>query len=265
MSACQAPFGLGQPSTRALENGAVGTLAAAKSFEIAGSYTESGLQWSIEMQVVRSGIRHVIVSSSATKLEAIIFLDPTGFIVTDGYFRGNQFLSQHMGDDPASRNLVKAAENAWWKSSAAQVPRLPDLIDGAAFRTTFLGTALSQRTDHVVVDGLDAVNLSGPRADVYVDANPPHQLLRLRLQKGASVDGIFDADFSDGGTRKPGSRLGATPANQDVRPRPEGRRSAHPLRPGALHRRATAALRTGALSPGPGLRAATPAHDRAAA
>ena len=198
MSACQAPFGLGQPSTRALENGAVGTLAAAKSFEITGSYTESGSQWSIDMQVVRSGIRHVIVSSSTTKLEAIIFLDPTGFTPTDEYFRGNQFLSQHMGDDPASRNLVKAAGNAWWKSSAAQVPRLTDLIDGAAFRTTFLGTALSHRTDHVVVDGYDAVNLSGPRADVYVDASPPHHLLRLRFNKGASVDGIADADFRYG-------------------------------------------------------------------
>ena len=195
LSVCQAPFGLGQPSTRALENGAADTLAAASSFEISGTYTEAGTSWMIDMQIVRSGRRHMTVSSSDMKLEAIIFFDPAGTTPTDSFFRGNAYLSQHMGADPASRNLVKAAGNAWWKGTAVDVPRLPDLTEGSALRATFLGTAVTQRKDNVVVDGSDAVNLSGSRADVFVAANAPHQLLHLRMKSGATVDGVSAADF----------------------------------------------------------------------
>ena len=164
-SACDVPFSLGQPSTRSLENGAAGGLTTAKSFEIIGSYTESGDRWSIDLQVTPPASQHVVVSKADLKLEAIT-------IGTTAYFRGNQFLSQHMGTDLLSRNLVKAAGNAWWAGSASNVPRLPDLTDGSNFRSTFLGTNLSQRSEHASVDGLDAVDLSGPRADVFVAANP---------------------------------------------------------------------------------------------
>jgi hypothetical protein len=198
LSACQAPFSLGEPSTRALENGAVESLTAARSFEIAGTYSESGEQWSIDLQLARPSSQHVLVSKADLKLEAIMFFDPTGLSSRDvAYFRGSQFLSQHMGSDPLSRNLVKAAGNSWWSSSigAIPVPRLPDFTDGAAFRATFLGSAVSQRTDHVSVDGLDAVNLSGPRADVFVAGSAPYGLLRVRLKKGVLIDGISDADL----------------------------------------------------------------------
>jgi hypothetical protein len=100
-----------------------------------------------------------------------------------------------MGDDLISRNLVKAAGNGWWRGTPGQVPQLPEMTDGAAFQSTFLGTAVSERTDHLVVDGLAAVNLSGPRADVFIAAESPYRLLRLHLKQGASVDGISDADF----------------------------------------------------------------------
>lgn len=195
LSVCQAPFGLGQPSTRALENGAADGLAAAKTFEITGTYTESGNSWTIDLQVVRSGSRHVVISTADLKLEAIVFVDPAGVNPSDSYFRGNQYLSQHMGNDPASRNLVKAAGNAWWKGAAAQVPALLDLTDGPAFRTTFLGTAVTRREDNVSIDGIEAIDLSGPRADVFIDAKEPHQLLHLRLKNGATVDGVSAADF----------------------------------------------------------------------
>jgi hypothetical protein len=195
LSACQAPFGLGQPSTRSLENGAVDTLAAATSFEIKGTYVDAGLEsWSVDMQVVRFSGWHVTVSTPNLNLEAIVLLDSNG-LLTDSYFRGNKYLAQHMGSDPASQNLVKAAGNAWWKGAAADLPRLVDLTEGAALRSTFLGTAVTTRVDNVAVDGIDAVNLSGPRADVFIAANPPHQLLQLRLKKGASVDGVHDADL----------------------------------------------------------------------
>jgi hypothetical protein len=194
-SGCQAPFGLGQPSTRALENGAVDTLAGARSLEITGTYTESGHSWTIDLQVVRPGSQHVMVSAVGVKLEGVILVNPTTLTVTESYFRGNQFLSDHLGSDAASRNLVKAAGNAWWKGFGTFVPQLPDLTGGAAFRAAFLGTAVSNRTDQVTVDGVDAVNLSGPRADVFIAANAPHQLLRLRFKAGASIDGIAGADF----------------------------------------------------------------------
>ena len=197
LSACQAPFGLGEPSTRSLEDGATGTLAEAKSFEITGSYRAAGDVWSIDLQLAPHEAQHVVVSSSALKLEALVFFDAGGS-ATDAYFRGNQYLSQHMGADPASRNLVKAAGNGWWKGAAGDVPRLLDLTDGPAFRLAFLGTAVTTRTDHVDVDGVDAVNLSGPRADVFIAASAPHRLLRLRVKAEATIDGITEADLKYG-------------------------------------------------------------------
>jgi len=209
LSACDVPFNLGQPTTRALENGAADGLTLANSFEITGSYTEkfagassggvvaaSGARrptvpisrWTIDLVVVKPNTEHVLLSGGGVKLEAII-------IGADAYFRGQEYLSQNMGSDPLSRNLVKAAGNAWWKGSAGNAPRLPDLTDGNTFRTTFLGSAVTQRSDHVAVDGLDAVELSGPRADVFIAASPPYRLLRVHLKSSVVVDGITDGDL----------------------------------------------------------------------
>lgn len=188
LSACDIPFGVGQPTTRALESGAADTLTAASSFEITGSYNEADVQWSIDLQVTRPGTQHAVVSTAAVKLEAIV-------LGNDAYFRGKEFLSQRMGSDPLSRNLVKVAGNAWWKGSSNLLPRLPDFTDGTTFRATFLGTNVTQRTDHVLVDGLEAVDLSGPRADVFIASNPPYQVLRVHLKTGAVIDGIRDGDL----------------------------------------------------------------------
>jgi hypothetical protein len=188
LSACVPPFGLDLPTTRSLETGATGTLVAADSFEITGSYSEGSNQWSIDLQLSRPGSKHVTVTTSDVKLEAIILGDTA-------YFRGQQFLSAHMGSDIVSRSFVKAAGNGWWKGSAGQVPRLSDLSDGNAFRSTFLGQAATQRTDHVSVDGIDAVELSGARGDVFITAQPPYRVLRVRLKHGVVVDGLRDADL----------------------------------------------------------------------
>jgi hypothetical protein len=206
-AACDLPFALGQPTTRALEKGAEDTLTAARSFEVTGSYVEtevqptipnpaasgartnlSGAHIDVDLQVSRPVTQHAVISTTGLKLEAIV-------LGNDAYFRGNQFLSQHMGGDPLSRNLVKAAGNSWWKGSAGQLPRLPDFTDGTTFSATFLGTAVTQRTDHVSVDGLAAVELSGPRADIFIGSSPPYQVLRVHLKAGAVVDGISDADL----------------------------------------------------------------------
>jgi hypothetical protein len=204
LSACDPTFGIGQPTTRALENGAVASLDAAKSFRIRGTYTDQSttltlpasstrttpadIRIALDMQMVRPNTLHVVVSAADVKLEAIV-------LGGDAYFRGNQFLSQHMGSDPLSRNLVRVAGNSWWKGSAGNVPSLPDLTNGATFRATFLGTAVTQRSDHVSVDGVDAVGLSGPRADVFIGANPPYRVLRVRIKKGVVIDGITDGDL----------------------------------------------------------------------
>jgi hypothetical protein len=100
-----------------------------------------------------------------------------------------------MGADPLSQDLVKAAGNAWWRGSAGQVPQLQDLTDGATFRATFLGPAVTQRIDHVTLDGVDAVELSGARADVYIAAQAPYNLLRVHMNKKVVIDGISDGDF----------------------------------------------------------------------
>jgi hypothetical protein len=188
LSACDLPLGLDLPTTRSLESGATGTLIAADSFEITGSYTEGSDQWSIDLQLSRPGTEHVTITTSAVKLEAII-------LGNNAYFRGQQFLSAHMGSDLGSRSLVKAAGNGWWKGSAGHVPQLTDLTDGTAFKATFLGQAVTQRTDHVSVDGIDAVDLSGARGDVFITAKAPYRVLRVRLKHGVVVDGIRDADL----------------------------------------------------------------------
>ena len=187
-TACEPPFGLGLPATRAVENGAVSTLEAARSLEISGTYNDSGQTWSLDVQVLRPDSEHAIVDGPPGKLEAIV-------LGKEGYFRGQEFLSQHMGSDPISRNLVKAAGSGWWKGSAADAPRLPDLTGGDLFRATFLGSAVTQRTDGLVVDGLSAVELAGPRAEVFISESAPYRLLRVHLRKGVTVDGLMEADL----------------------------------------------------------------------
>ena len=188
LSGCDLPVGLDLPTTRSLETGAIGSLSAADSFEITGSYSEGSNQWSIDLQLSRPDAEYVTVTTPALKLEAIILGNKT-------YFRGQQFLSAHMGSDLVSRSFVKAAGNGWWKGSAGQVPHLTDLTDGNAFRSTFLGQAVTQRIDRVSVDGIDAVDLSGARAEVFITAKAPYRVLRVRLKHGVVVDGIRDADF----------------------------------------------------------------------
>ncbi|HXC76559.1 MAG TPA: hypothetical protein VNU19_05860 [Candidatus Acidoferrum sp.] len=187
-SACALPFGLGLPTTRALETGAANTLSAAQSLEIVGSYTESGQPWTIDLQIARPDDEHVVARGPGVSVEAIV-------LGTNAYYRGQAFLSQHMGGDPLSRNVVKAAGNAWWMGSIGLVPLLPDLIDGGKLKSTFLGTAATQRTDHVSVDGVDAIDLSGPRADVFIRAAPPYDLLRVHMKNGVVIDGLGAADL----------------------------------------------------------------------
>lgn len=210
LSACDLPFGLGTPSTRALEAGAETGLRGS-SFEMTGAYTGAGVSlpvpvasgartsspaptpasdttWTVDLQISRPGGHHITVTGTNMKVEVIVIGDAA-------YFRGHQFLADHMGTDPISQELVKAAGNAWWKGSAGQVPQLQDLTDGATFRATFLGPAVTQRTDHMTVDGVDAVELSGPRADVFIAAQSPYNLLRVRMKQKVVIDGISDGDF----------------------------------------------------------------------
>jgi len=188
LSACDLPFGLGTPTERALESGALASLTAS-SFEITGSFTDSGDKWSIDMQLLpRTTAEHLTVSGPKVNVEALIFGDVA-------YFRGHQFLSDHMGSDTLSRDLVAAAGNAWWKGSAGLAPQLPDFTGPSGFKATFLGSAVTQRTDGVSVNGVDAVALSGPRADVYLASAPPNRLLYLQTKKGVVIDGIADVQL----------------------------------------------------------------------
>ena len=198
LAACD-PFGL--PSTRALENGATTMLKTATSYEMAGTYTASNATWSIDLQTERSAspARHLTVSSAGKKVEAII-------IGGAGYFRGQDFLASHL-TQPNSQVLISAAGSAWWKSSVGLVPNFPELTNGDAFRATFLGQAVTTRTDHQPVSGEDAVELSGSRADVYIASTAPYNLLRVHLRRGVVVDGISDADFL---FTHVGSRFGIT-------------------------------------------------------
>ncbi|TMC50868.1 MAG: hypothetical protein E6J20_16540 [Chloroflexi bacterium] len=185
LSACDV---LGLPATRALENGAAGMLGSAKSFEVAGSYVESGVSWNIDLQIVRPNVKHLVATSQGDTVEAVI-------IGPDAYFRGQQFLAKHLAGNPLGPSLARAAGKSWWKDAAGLAPSLPELTDGVAFRATFLGSAATQRTDHQPVSGLDAVELSGARADVFIASAPPYELLRVHLNKSVVIDGISNADL----------------------------------------------------------------------
>ena len=189
---CAAPFGLGEPTTRALEQGAADSLSATSSFEVTGMYLEGTAPLRTDLQVTRGGALHMVFNAGTqNQLEAIV----------DGgrsYFRGQRYLAAHLGSDPASQSLAAAAGVSWWKSSVASVPALPDLLDGAGFRAAFLGPAVTSRTDHVTIDGADTVELSGRRADVYIGEAGPHRLVHLRMKSGVMVDGIYGGDFHYG-------------------------------------------------------------------
>jgi len=165
LTACGLPFGLGLPSIRALNSGAAASLDAAKSFRISGSYTESVAAWKIDLELVRPATAHVLLSGASDDLEAII---------TDqgSYFRGQKFLSDHMGPDPVSRSLVQATGNAWWTGLSAAAPNFPDFTKGSSLASTFLGTAVTSRTDNVSVDGVPGIF----RAMVAGDANASVEL-----------------------------------------------------------------------------------------
>src|SRR4029077_4017265 len=109
LAACSLPFGLGTATERALESGVTASLSSS-SLELAGSYTGPGVaipgsgagsnaasstSWSIDLQLNRPANQHLTVSGTNLKVEAII-------TAGDAYFRGQQFLSDHMGDDPLS-------------------------------------------------------------------------------------------------------------------------------------------------------------------
>lgn len=188
VTACDPTLGLGLPATRALEDGAAQGLTGATSYELKGAYTDGSTHWTVDMQIARTAGEHVIVSDGSETVEAVV-------LGGDAYFRGQSFLARHMGSDTLSANLVKAAGNSWWKGPAGYVPRLADLTDGATFKATFLGSAVTTRTDHVWVDGVEAVDLAGPRADVFIAASPPHRLLRVRMKKGLTIDQVGDGDL----------------------------------------------------------------------
>ena len=203
VAACEPPFQLGQPTTRELETGASDLLTAAGSFTLTGTYTDStGAGWTISAVFLRPDREDVVVSRPGVKVEALL-------IGSQAYFRGQAFLAEHMGTDALSQTLVKAAGNAWWKGSTEFAPQLPDFTAGPAFRSTFLGSAVTRRTDHVAIDGAEAIELSGPRADVYIRAAAPHDLMRVQTRKDVVIDGLARPDFEYGNFNRRGTEITA--------------------------------------------------------
>jgi len=188
VSACEPPLGVGLPTVRELESGAIARLASARSLEVAGSYLESGDAWDVDVQVVRAGAQHVLAVRGGVHVEAIL-------IGKDGYFRSQELLAQQLNGDPASRSLAAAAGNGWWKGLVSSAPKLSDFTESDKVKATFINADLVSRRDHVAESGVDTAVLSGPRGDVYIREAAPHELVRLRMAPGATVDGITRADL----------------------------------------------------------------------
>ena len=189
LAGCELPFDLGKPTTRVLESGATDAMGPTASFSLRGTYAAENAAWTISMSFARPGRQHLIATGKPGQVEAIV----------DGgqaYFRGQQFLASHMGSDPQSQALVRAAGNAWWKASVSLLPSIPDLTTGAGLRATFLGAAVTQRMDDVPIDGVLTAELSGPRGAVYIAEANPHRLVHLRMKAGAAIDSLLGADFA---------------------------------------------------------------------
>src|SRR5215831_1347386 len=92
LSACDLPFGVGTPTTRALEGGVEDSLNSSSSFEVTGFYTQvqtpppaplvsgarvtppqAGARWTIDLHV-NSGLaaQHMLLTTTGVKLEAIV-------------------------------------------------------------------------------------------------------------------------------------------------------------------------------------------------
>src|SRR5579859_7914934 len=196
VAACDLPFDLGKPTTRSLEAGVADGLGPSATFAMYGSYAAGGQRWQVSAVLVRPDREDISVTGPGGQVEAIL-------IGGRAYFRGQSFLAKHMGGDPQSQQLVRAAGNAWWAGSSAFAPTMPDLTTGAAFRSTFLGAAVTHRADDVAIDGLLTVELSGPRADVFIRQDQPHYLVHLRMKRGVVVDGLGGADLSYGSFDSP--------------------------------------------------------------
>lgn len=164
-------------------------LNSTRSYEISGSYGSAAAPWTIDQQLTRPNARHVLLDHQDLKVEAII-------VGKDAYFRGQAFMASRLGQNPDVPGLVQAAGNAWWRDTVSLVPSLPDFTDGATFRATFLGSAVTERADHRPVRGVDAVELSGVRADVFIATAPPYHVLRVHLKPGVQVDGLLEADLT---------------------------------------------------------------------
>jgi hypothetical protein len=187
-SACQLPLGLGLPTTRELESGALAVVASARSLEVAGSYEESSGRWDLDVKLARPAARHVVASRNGVRVEAIT-------IGNDAYFRGQELLAQQLNGDEPSRSLANAAGNAWWKGLASNQLDFFPFTDGARLKAAFINTDLVMRLDHVAENGVDTARLSSPRADVYIGEAAPHELVRLQMRQGTSVDGFTQADL----------------------------------------------------------------------
>ncbi len=187
LSACDLPFGLGLPSTRALESGVQDSLSK-PAFEVSGTLNELGQVYTVDVQFERPDKEHITVTGSGLDVEAIV-------LGSQAYYRGQAFLASRLGTDPLSQNIVKAAGNAWWKGSAGLVPLLAELTEADAFKRTFLGSNIRTRTDHVMVGDTDTTDLSGPRADIYVSLASPYPLVRIKFLARVAVDGVAQADL----------------------------------------------------------------------
>jgi hypothetical protein len=193
---CELPFGLGLPTTRDLENGALARLGSAKSLEVAGSYEDSSGRWDLDVQITRPGAEHIVASKNGVPIEAIL-------LGKDGYFRGQELLAQQLNGDEPSRSLARAAGNGWWKGLLPAVgPDLSDFTASARVKSTFVNADVVTRRDHIAVNRIETAELSLPRADLYIREVAPHDLIRLQMRPGTLVGGMAKADlvFSHYGT-----------------------------------------------------------------
>src|SRR5256885_11575884 len=130
LSACDLPFGIGSPTTRALESGAAASLQQ-RTLEITGVTTQTvvappppivsgarvsapavGTRWTIDLQLSNQPpARRMSVSNGDGKLDAIV-------LPSVPYFSGQAFLLQFLGGDPRSRDLAPAAGNRMWTGPA---------------------------------------------------------------------------------------------------------------------------------------------------
>ena len=187
-SACSLPFGIGQASTSQLINGAADSLSKASGFEIAGKFTTSSTDFTIDIKYQSPSSAHVDLAFSGHTIEALQISSQT-------YYKGQDAATSFAGSDAFGQAAPKAIGDKWFTTSKATPIDLSGFTDPQKVKANFLNTVTVNRTDNVTVNGQDTAELSDSSSILNITEQSPYELVRVRSKPGVTVSDATNMDL----------------------------------------------------------------------